>query len=159
MEDAGLMKDVIQKVIGKFNAHTVLHFFWIVELYYLGINILLQLFQSSMLKSVIPKAVDEINIYILNFFSEYSEFVFSLGVIMFLCGLAFEFIRHIPVFRKYKLILHYMDYGLHGGLWLMLIGFTYFISAKFAYLYFLWPMAAWLLSQTWEKISSFINKV
>lgn len=104
-------------VVKKLNPFIVLQVLWIIEIYYLGLNAIMN---SQILKEIIPgfklpSLVQQYNCLILNWFNEWEEFVLFLAIGMLICGFMFAIIRGIPSMSQYKIINSYCVYGVDAG--------------------------------------------
>lgn len=86
------------KIVEHLNLFTVLHAFWVVEMYYLGINAIFNMnvyFDQEVIKKI-PNVILKYNETFLSYFKDYNEVVCLFGTAILFCGLANIFIKFIP---------------------------------------------------------------
>lgn len=130
MSENEIKKNISQSganLIGKLNLHTIFHALWLIELYYLGINSLLNIvlnYDFTFIE-IVPNEVQQYNSIIMSYFEQYIYFIIFSAVGLLLCGTAFVFISRIPLLCNYQLIRDYSSYGVTSGLWLLALCTTY----------------------------------
>ncbi len=122
-------KNVVSGGIKNLNLFTILQVAWLIELYYLGANSILEFVtnNSGGINIKVPTEIEEYNTLILGYFKEWSMFILFLIISMFICGISFLFLTAIPKLKNYNIIRVYSSYGLYAAGWLGLIFFTYYL--------------------------------
>ena len=112
-------------VIKQLEIFTVFQVAWLIEIYYLAINILFNYYTSKNNILKLPYIIKRYNNIILSYFKEYYLFIGALAIGLILCGCIFTSIKYIRVLYKCKYIKIYCYYGIYYGIWLLLIWITY----------------------------------
>lgn len=160
-------KSFFNKQIKNINLFTVFQVIWVIEVYYLMINSLLNLMrflQTSTLYNIlneIPDKALEYNNLIIQYFDEWSFFAILLGIACFISGGIIGGIKYLPKIGDYTIIKVYADYGLYSGGWLLLIGSTYLLynlNSKIFFLSFILMMIVVItLSKVIKDMREWLN--
>jgi hypothetical protein len=167
----GEVKGFIKEVAKGVNAYTGLQFLWIIELYYLGINVFIGYKDciSSMLKTFlgceitfpIPEQIQYYNSALLKILSLYSKTFAALGIVLIVLGLSFRFFSY-SFLEDYKNVRH-TSYGLYAGEWFLIIYGTYIVFHNFLIIYiFFAPIVSffhWIRSHWSSWIEDCIEKL
>lgn len=147
-------KEFIKNTIKGLNIFTVFQVIWLIEIYYLGLNSLLnnetikQAFQITKL----PVLAEQYNNVILGYFNEWNNFVLILSAGVFICGFVFSVIKTIPWLSDYNIIYMYCSQGGYIGGWLFLIYLSYIAYLKLGILYLLIPIIIAIITAMINKI-------
>lgn len=148
------------KLFDKLNLFTIFHAVWLIEMYYLGINVL---FNEAMrldqeISKKVPVIVLQYNEVILSYFTGYNEFVVMISAAIFICGITIFFVKYIPMVGKYKLIDMYSGYGITCSFWLAIIYGTYklYINIKLKFLFT--PILVFVILELVKKIGKYIEE-
>lgn len=119
----GYLKKAGEELIKKLNLFKIVQVIFVIELYYLAFNSLLNLLIK--INIFIPVEICKYNTMILDYFQKYKGFVGLLAFGLFIYGLTFKLLNFTPILKNYEVILIYGDSGIFIGLWLILIYITY----------------------------------
>lgn len=163
MNDDEIEKNIFKsgtKLFDKLDLFTVFHAAWLIEMYYLGVNSLVNVFISHDPNTVqlIPKIVSEYNETILNYFKNYSGFVFMMALAIFVCGAANFWVKFIPFFDKYKLISIYAGYGITCGIWMFVIYITYILYISISIGFLMTPILMFFIVEMLRKLGGIIEE-
>jgi len=148
----------IKGILEKINLFIALQILWLIELYYLGINVALNILKNLMgLNFEIPIQIIGYNNNILGYLNNYKSLGFALAIAFFICGFFGEFIRNISVLSKYKLINMYADFGIYCGTWLLLIYYTYCVYEFSRNWFIVIPVIIWGIIEIKEKVVRWLN--
>lgn len=141
-------------ILKKLNMFTVFQVGWLIEIYYLGLNALLN---SEVAKEMfpdfeLPYIAEKYNSLILDYFSKWENFIFVLAIGMFVCGFTFCILKAIPGISNYNIINMYSEYGGYAGAWLMLIYASYWLYSKLGALSLFVPMVIYLIIEGLKKL-------
>ena len=158
------IKTTLKEAVKALNAYTVFQFAWLIELYYLGVNILFA--KRVLVQEIIsgfgaedgslfpvPEAVTKWNDLILNSLNTYMPTLLLLAVSLFLLGLLFSLFQ-LSFLEKYNNIFNYSGFGLYAGEWLFIIWFTYSAYSDAPLLFLLLAPASACLHVLVDKIKS-----
>lgn len=119
-------------------------FLWVMLLYYLGLNAILnsefinnlivELTEFSELNELIPSVILDYNNLIMNIISEWIHFIILLTVGMFICGILLGFLPYVK-WLKSKTINKYAAYGLYFSKWGYLTIVVYYTYTWFGLWY------------------------
>lgn len=143
----------IKGILEKTNLFIILQILWLIEIYYLGINVALNILKNLMgLNFEIPIKIIDYNNRILAYLNDYKPLIFALSMAFLMCGLFGVFIRHISFISKYKLINMYADFGIYCGTWLLFIYYTYCAYEFSGNWFIVIPAFIWVMIEIKEKI-------
>lgn len=152
------IKDFAKSVIEKTNLFILLQIVWLVEFYVLAIfagKILLEdLFRANINS---PAVITKYSNMILEWMTEYNQYIAILAIIMLFAGLSGSCFMHIGELRKYKLIYTYSDFGLYAGIWMLLIHFTYKIYEVLNAWFLIVPFLALLIFEAIKKARDWLK--
>lgn len=150
MNDDSIEKSVQEKSLGfvkKFNLFNIWPATWMLLMYYLGVNSMLELVLNNIngLSDLIPLNAIQYNNLIMSYLNEYAFFAFLIASGLFICGVLYAIIRNIPIISDYNIIMRYAHYGLTSGLWLFGICMTYAIYHEYGILVLIAPALIYFL--------------
>lgn len=152
------IKDFAKSVIEKTNLFILLQIVWLVEFYVLAIfagKIFLEdLFRANINS---PAVITKYSNMILEWMTEYNQYIAILAIIMLFAGLSGSCFMHIGELRKYKLIYTYSDFGLYAGIWMLLIHFTYKIYEVLNAWFLIVPFLALLIFEAIKKARDWLK--
>ena len=148
------------KLIERLNLFTIFHAVWLIEMYYLGVNVL---FKNALLigidyKVYTPDFILEYNDMVMEYFHNYYRFAGGVALAIFLCGMANTPIQQVPFFKKYKLIRKYSDYGITCGIWLGIIYETYKLYQHIGIGFLFTPILVFLVVEIMKKFGEYIEE-
>ncbi len=124
--------EFLKGIISKVTVYTVLQIFWLLEVYYLMCNSVLNILDGLEMKSgnqsllsIFPISVKMYNEMILRIINEWNNFILFLALILFISGIIISMTRAIPGISSYNLIYGHCTYGIYASGWLILIYGTY----------------------------------
>lgn len=150
--------EVVNNVIGKLNVYTILQFFWIVEMYYLGSNAIFRVLTFFHIKLGIPILIKMKNDVIMQYIEEYISFSLYFGLTMFICGALYWSLIKINIIAKYKLISQYSDYGISLGGWLIFMYITYFIYKEWCVILLLMPIVIAMIIKGFRRLNEYLDE-
>ncbi len=126
-----------EEIIKKFDIFVAVQLALILEVYYLGINSLLNIAINVEIPINIPSMVSRYNNLIFNYFKEWNSFVLLLSIGLVICGICFGSLNKMPILKNYKIIIRYGDSGFYIGAWMFLIYITYILYLRLNYFFIL----------------------
>lgn len=148
----------VKSIIEKLNLFTLLQVIWLIEIYYLGINVSINILGGlKVFDFKIPAQVIYYNEKILGYLDNYKSLVSVLVVAFFMCGVAGVFVRRIEILSKNKLINIYADFGVYCGIWLAIIWATYSAYEVTGYYFLTLPAIIWGIFEIKEKAIEWLN--
>ncbi|MBY6836266.1 hypothetical protein [Clostridium botulinum] len=154
-------KEFVKNTIKGLNIFTVFHVVWLIEIYYLGLNSLLnnETIKQAFEIVKLPVLVERYNNLILGYFKEWNYFIFLLSAGLFICGFAFSFIKTIPGLSYYNIIYRYCSQGGYISGWLFLIYLSYIAYLNLGTLCLLIPMLIAIFNEVVKKIRNKLNAI
>lgn len=152
-------KELVKNTLKGLNIFTVFQVAWLIEIYYLGLNSLLnnEIIRQAFPIMKLPVLAEQYNNMILGYFKEWNNFVMLLSVGVFICGFAFSLIKAIPGISDYNIIYMYSSQGGYIGGWLFLIYLSYIAYLNLGVFCLLIPAIMTAINDIIEKIKNKLN--
>lgn len=152
-------KEVVKNTLKGLNIFTIFHVVWLIEIYYLGLNSLLNngVIKKELQIIDLPVLAEQYNNIILRYFKEWNSFIFLLAVGLLICGFAFSLIKIIPGISDYIIIYRYCSIGGYISGWLFLIYFSYIAYLNLGVFCLLIPAIMAGINGIIEKIKDKLN--
>lgn len=149
------LKKAGEELIKKLNLFKIVQTIFVIELYYLGVNSLLNL---PMVKSIlVPVEIYKYNNIILGYFKEWNGIIGLIAVGLIIYGFAVIFLNFTPILKKYEIIQVYGDSGIFIGGWLILICITYKAYLYLNVWFILYVPLLWIVLNGIRKLLKYIN--
>lgn len=158
MEKENKIMEYCGKMIEKFNVFKTVQLVFILELYYLGMNSLLNIAINEGIAVNIPSVVTRYNNLVLNYFKEWNGFVLLLSIGLIICGVFLNFLNITPIIKHYMIIIQYSSSGIFIGLWLLFIYFTYIAYLYLDYFFILYIPLMCGISNGIKILLKYINE-
>lgn len=151
----------------KLNLYILPQFIWLIELYYLLLNSLIQIvdktkfyaeFNLKPISHYIPEVVAEKNLLIMKYLNEWNTFIFLFSFGMLICGILLTLLRGISVVKNYNIIFRHSSYGMDVFLWIFLIAVTFWFYEKLNYWFPFIIIIPYLWTKIWEKIKESLER-
>lgn len=148
--------------VKKLNLYELPQYAWLVLLYYLMLNALLNFSQTEYCKiifdikldfiSSFPSTVVQLNETIKEKIAIWMPFIRFLWIGFFISGLLLTIVRRLPIVRNYGVIQWHADYGLFIFPWLALSDLTYYLYMHLGSLFILIPPLFYLCADFLERV-------
>ena len=149
----------VQNVLKELNLYTIWFAIWLIEAYYLTINVFFELFINEFKFNInMPNKIVHYNEEMLSYLSDYSSALLFIALIVFCSGFLLAPIKFMPKLGDYKLIYRFADYGMRCGVWLFLICFTYTAYESLNVLFLFLPAFILLLCEGLKKIEEVVKE-
>ncbi|WP_243015007.1 hypothetical protein [Brevibacillus borstelensis] len=152
---------ITEEKVKSISVYHILHYIWLVEIYYLVINALYQCAVHSLgkieLTQVIPIVIIKFNNEVMNLLQEWNPFILTIGAGLFVSAFFVSMSKHIFFIKNSGIIFYHADAGFHFSKWLIMIALTYFVydwTGKFL------PLVIFLLlllTLSLEKFGTFLK--
>lgn len=148
----------VQNVLKGLNLYTIWFAIWLIEAYYLTINVFYDLFINEFKFNInMPNKIVHYNEELLKYLSDYSSALLLLAFIVFCSGFLLAPIKFLPKLGDYKLIYRFADYGMSCGFWLIMICFTYIAYESLNVLFLFLPGFMLLLCEGLKKLEEVLK--
>lgn len=120
------VKDYAKNVIEKLNLFKLLQLIWLIEFHllaFLSVKYAVNNVFNVMVNE--PPIITKFCQQAINWMDKYEGYLFYVSIASLVIGLSGVCLIQIPIFRKYKLIYEYTDFGLYACAWLFFIWVTY----------------------------------
>lgn len=145
----------IANQLKKLNFYTFPQYLWLVLIYYLMINCIVNFsFSAEIVKSTdIPKQILVYNDKIMLVIEHWVPFVELLSGAVFISGMLIAFVRYLPFFESQR-VARDAAYGFYVGIWLFIFVYTYKL---YSYLGDFFPFSViiiFILIELWNKLKT-----
>lgn len=152
-------QSVGEKLFKELNLYTIWFAIWLIEAYYLMINVFYKIFINiSKVNIDIPNKILQYNEDTLVYLSRYSSAILLLSLIVFSSGILLVPIKFMPKLGDYILIQRFAGYGIRCGFWLFLIWFTHSSYKSLNVLFLFFPWTVLFLFEGLKKIEEVLKE-
>lgn len=143
------------------NLYHLLHYVWLIELYFLMLNSL-SLFITPFLEQneiteLIPSIIHKYNADTITLLQLWSPFILFMGVGMFVSSIFVSMSKYIPFTKNSGVVLSHADAGIFFSKWLLIIALTYYVYTWTGEFLPLVMILLVLLTQAFNKIRELLE--